>query len=270
MKLVHEAQRKVESEAFRAAELAEIDALAAIVEHRKSAGQKKRLREQAMEKIESEVGQARLSVPSAVPSGPSRKQHWATVLANADHAASAAAARAWRELALTMMTRGHDGYIAQPDRVTIKMTKLFYPKWWLQEVGYYGYFDYFKRASQQTTFEQSATNFTGKVPVSFVMSFALIVGVAFCMGFAAATRFSSKIRNTTAGYRGIDNASCSREKAAILYDRGSKVESESSVAMLELQTTRRKHTGHSANRPHASYTYGAVPTSAPIIQTLGL
>ena len=35
MKLVHEAQRKVESEAFRAAELAEIDALAAIVEHRK-------------------------------------------------------------------------------------------------------------------------------------------------------------------------------------------------------------------------------------------
>ena len=168
---------------------------------------------------------------------------------------------------MTMMTRGHDGYIAQPDRVTIKMTKLFYPKWWLQEVGYYGYFNYFKRASQQTTFEQSATNFTGKFPLSFVMSLALIVGVAFCMGFAAATRFSSKIRN--AGYQGIDNASCSRERAAILYDRVAKVGSESSMAMLELQTTRRKNTDHSTNRPHASYTYGAVPTSAPIVQTPG-
>lgn len=45
---------------------------------------------------------------------------------------------AWRELLPTLITQFHDGYHAQNlDGAEIQMKKLFYPKWWLDAVGYF-------------------------------------------------------------------------------------------------------------------------------------
>jgi dipeptidase len=45
---------------------------------------------------------------------------------------------AWRDLLPTLITQFHDGYHAQNlDGTEIQMKKLFYPKWWLDAVGYF-------------------------------------------------------------------------------------------------------------------------------------
>ena len=46
--------------------------------------------------------------------------------------------RAWRDLLPQLITKFHDGYHAVDlDQPRIKMTKLFYPKWWLDLTGYF-------------------------------------------------------------------------------------------------------------------------------------
>ena len=50
--------------------------------------------------------------------------------------------QAWTDLFPTLVTTYHDGYIAKGlNATTIDMTKIFYPYWWLQAVGYYNNFE---------------------------------------------------------------------------------------------------------------------------------
>ena len=44
----------------------------------------------------------------------------------------------WRDLLPLLITKYHDGYIAQNlDTPSLKMKKLFYPKWWLDLTGFW-------------------------------------------------------------------------------------------------------------------------------------
>jgi len=61
----------------------------------------------------------------------------AAVLAAADTAAAARSAERHRALIVALMTRLHDGYNMAVDVAPIKLSKLFYPEWYLQRVGYY-------------------------------------------------------------------------------------------------------------------------------------
>ena len=61
----------------------------------------------------------------------------AKLLAVADSAAAARSAQRHQELIISLMTRLHDGYRMEPHATTLGLTKLFYPRWWLEHVGYY-------------------------------------------------------------------------------------------------------------------------------------
>jgi hypothetical protein len=50
--------------------------------------------------------------------------------------------KAWTDLFPILVATYHDGYIAKGlNATTIDVTKIFYPYWWLQAVGYYNNFE---------------------------------------------------------------------------------------------------------------------------------
>eukprot|EP00607_Mallomonas_marina_P009286 CAMPEP_0182418534 /NCGR_PEP_ID=MMETSP1167-20130531/2939_1 /TAXON_ID=2988 /ORGANISM="Mallomonas Sp, Strain CCMP3275" /LENGTH=659 /DNA_ID=CAMNT_0024592781 /DNA_START=89 /DNA_END=2068 /DNA_ORIENTATION=- len=60
------------------------------------------------------------------------------ILTHVTIAQGMAITRAWKEFFPTLVTKYHDGYIAQDlDQPAIHMKKLFYPKWWLEAVGFF-------------------------------------------------------------------------------------------------------------------------------------
>ena len=61
----------------------------------------------------------------------------AAVLAASDHDVAARSAARHRELITELMTSLHDGYRMDPSGPKLGLTKTFYPRWWLEQVGYY-------------------------------------------------------------------------------------------------------------------------------------
>ena len=95
-----------------------------------------------LEAAQAEVeGAAAAEADAAEASGrPARggRRRAAALLAAADAASAARAADAWHALLHRLMTRLHDGYAMDVEAPTLGVTKLFYPQWWLEKVGYYG------------------------------------------------------------------------------------------------------------------------------------
>jgi hypothetical protein len=61
-----------------------------------------------------------------------------TMLTQFTHDKGAHTVESWRNLLPRLITQFHDGAHAQDlDKKEIKMTKMFYPKWWLDAVGYW-------------------------------------------------------------------------------------------------------------------------------------
>ena len=61
----------------------------------------------------------------------------ARLLAEADSAAAALSAQRHHDLIAALMTRLHDGYLIEPHAPKLQLTKLWYPSWWLERVGFY-------------------------------------------------------------------------------------------------------------------------------------
>jgi len=60
------------------------------------------------------------------------------MLTDFTHAKADQTVQAWRDLLPKLITRFHDGYSAENlQGAEITMKKLFYPKWWLEAVGYF-------------------------------------------------------------------------------------------------------------------------------------
>jgi len=61
----------------------------------------------------------------------------AAILAAADRKMAAYSAQRHHDLILALMARLHDGYRMETQATTLGVQKLFYPRWWLERVGYY-------------------------------------------------------------------------------------------------------------------------------------
>ena len=132
------------------------------------------------------------------------------------------------------------------------MTKLFYPKWWLREVGYYNYFDYLRGASpggaaaaapapavEGASSSSSSLESMGWSSPLAAVSIALVV--AFLSGFFLAARLSKNaLRHPS--------PSGAATPTSILYRQPGNA---GDVAMTPLRGT----------WPRARHSYGAVPTS---------
>ena len=61
----------------------------------------------------------------------------AELLAAADEAAARRSAERHRDLLIGLVTNLHDGYKIDPYALPFMPSKIFYPRWWLEQVGYY-------------------------------------------------------------------------------------------------------------------------------------
>ncbi|CAM9382145.1 unnamed protein product, partial [Ascophyllum nodosum] len=60
------------------------------------------------------------------------------MLTEHSNAAASTAVSSYHALFDTLVARFHDGYcMKDPSAETVEMNKLFYPKWWLEAVGYF-------------------------------------------------------------------------------------------------------------------------------------
>jgi len=79
-----------------------------------------------------------LNVYKNCPEGQNCDSTVVNMLTAFTHAKGEQTVTAWRELLPKLITQFHDGYHAQNlDGAEINMKKLFYPKWWLDAVGYF-------------------------------------------------------------------------------------------------------------------------------------
>ncbi len=96
---------------------------------------------------------------------------------------------AWRDLFAQVITKYHDGYIAENlDTPTIHMRKLFYPKYWLDATGYWdsksnsgpGVILFASNEETLTLSQSNGRVFTAVVFTTIFVGFFSILGVITC------------------------------------------------------------------------------------------
>ncbi len=112
----------------------------------------------------------------------------------------------YRDLFPKLITTFHDGYQAlQLDQTNIRMSKMFYPKWWLEATGYFD--NKPNQIDNAILFNSNPTNYAsaGEYYVGVLFSGLFVGMVALGVGFVVGKRDSSSFGSGKHAYAPIES-----------------------------------------------------------------